>query len=66
MFLCNLEGGKMTPDERLEKMIRLAEVTGQPLDLIVEKLRYLDHKTFVALSDNPSRLPRYMKSSVKP
>lgn len=53
-------------DARLDRMIELAEALGVPLDHIVKHMGRVDQRTFAALSDNPSRLPRYIKSSVSP
>lgn len=56
----------MTDDDKLDHMIRIAVETGSPLDHVVAQMRDLDQSEFLAVSDNPSRLPRYTKSSVKP
>jgi predicted DNA repair protein MutK len=53
-------------DRRLDRMIQLADEMGVSLDDVVMCLGRVDHKTFAAVSDNPSLLPRYIKSSVKP
>lgn len=53
-------------DKRLDRMIELAEETGYTLDEVVEAVGRADQSTFRAVSDNPSLLPRYMKSSVSP
>ena len=52
--------------ERLDRMIEIAEETGESLDEIVAIMGRCSQSTFDALSDNPSRLPMYMKSSVSP
>jgi hypothetical protein len=53
-------------DRRLDRMIEIADETEQPLDHIVKHMGRCSQSRFKALSDNPSRLPRYMKSSVRP
>lgn len=53
-------------DQRLDRMIEIAEVTGETLDYVVRVIGRADQSTFDAVSDNPSRLPRYRKSSVSP
>ena len=53
-------------DRRLDRMIEVAISEDVPLDHVVAHMGRCDHKTFAALSEIPSRLPRYMKSSVKP
>ncbi len=58
--------GTAEVDRRLDRMIAIAQDTGMPLDHIVKHMGRVDQTTFDALSDNPSRLPMYMKSSVNP
>jgi hypothetical protein len=53
-------------ERRLDDMLRIAAATGQTLDSVVLVLGQSDETFFRAVSDNPSILPRYMKSSVKP
>lgn len=53
-------------DKRLDRMIEICDQTGLPLDHVVKHMGRCDQRTFDALSDNPSLLPRYMKSSVMP
>jgi hypothetical protein len=55
-----------TIDQRLDRMIEIAEILNVPLDHVVKHLGRCDQRTFDAVSDNPSRLPRYTKSSVNP
>lgn len=55
-----------TADDRLDDMITIADATGYSLDEIIPVLGKCDQSTFDAVADNPSRLPLYMKSSVKP
>lgn len=45
-------------DDRLDRMIEIANETGLPLDHIVKHMGRCDQSTFDALSDNPSLLPR--------
>ena len=47
-------------------MIEIAEQLNVPLDHVVQHMGRCDQRRFEALSDNPSLLPRYKKSSVKP
>lgn len=56
----------MCDEKKLDLMIQLAEKTGVSLDRIVADLRQLDQTCLEAISERPSRLPRYMKSNVKP
>ena len=53
-------------DRRLDRMIEIAETLGVPLDHVVKHIGRVDQSKFREVSDNPSRLPRYMKSSVTP
>lgn len=53
-------------DRRLDDLIRIAEATGETLDDVVQAVGRADSTTFRAVSDNPSILPRYMKSKDKP
>lgn len=53
-------------DRRLDRMIEIADELNVSLDHVVAHLGRVDHKTFAAFADNPSRLPRYMKSNVTP
>ncbi len=55
-----------TIDQRLDRMIEIAEKLDVPLDHVVEHMGRCDQRTFEAFSDNPSLLPRYTKSKVKP
>jgi len=53
-------------DRRLDRMIEIAEELDVPLDHVVRHMGRVDQRTFRKLSDNPSRLPRYTQSRVKP
>lgn len=53
-------------DRRLDRMIELADETGLSLDDVVRAIGRVDYKIFRSFSDNPSTLPRYIASSVKP
>lgn len=53
-------------DRRLDRMLEIADELDVPLDHVVLHMGRCDQRTFAALSDNPSLLPRYTKSSVKP
>ena len=53
-------------ERRLTRMIEIADLLDVPLDHVVQHMYRVDQSSFDALSDNPSRLPRYTKSSVKP
>jgi hypothetical protein len=64
--LSDMEHHMQTLDDRLDRMIEIAEETGATLDDVVKAIGRADQTTFRAVSDNPSLLPRYMKSSVKP
>jgi hypothetical protein len=55
-----------TVDQRLDRMIEISEQTGFTLDQVVRAIGRADYKVFAEVSDSPSRLPLYMKSSVKP
>lgn len=56
----------MTEAERLDRMIEIASETGMPLDHIVAHMARCDQTKFREFSVNPSRLPKYIKSSVNP
>jgi len=51
---------------RLDRMIEIAETQGVTLDEVVAAIGRVDQRTFRAVSDNPSTLPRYMKSNESP
>lgn len=53
-------------DRRLDRMIQIADTLDVPLDHVVAHMGRCSQRDFDAFSDNPSRLPRYMKSSVSP
>lgn len=53
-------------DRRLDRMIEVADLLDVPLDYIVEHMGWCSQSDFRRLSDNPSLLPRYTKSSVTP
>lgn len=53
-------------DVRLERMLQVADLLDVPLDHIVKHMGYCEEAKFFAFSDNPSSLPRYIKSSVNP
>jgi hypothetical protein len=53
-------------DQRLDRMIEMADETGLTLDEIVQVAGRCDNNTFRAFSDNPSSLPRYIKSRLNP
>jgi len=53
-------------DRRLDRMIEVADELDVPLDHVVKHMGRCDQRTFEALSERPSRLPRYTKSSVTP
>lgn len=53
-------------DRRLDRMIQIADQLDVPLDHVVAHMGRVDQRAFEALSDNPSRLPLYMKSKVSP
>lgn len=55
-----------TVDQRLDQLIQIAVNYNYPLDDVVAIMGDCDDKTFRALSDKPSSLPRYMKSKVSP
>lgn len=53
-------------DRRLDRMIEIADLLDVPLDHAVLHMGRVDQNTFRALSDNPSSLPRYIASKVRP
>lgn len=53
-------------EARLTRMIEIADELDVPLDHVVKHMARADQNAFRAYSDNPSSLPRYMKSKVKP
>lgn len=57
---------RVVGDVRLGRMIEIAEETGLSLDEIAAVMARADQRTFAALSDNPSLLPKYIQSRVRP
>lgn len=55
-----------TVDDRLDRMIEIADQLNVPLDHVVKHMGRVDQRTFDDLSESPSRLPRYTKSSDTP
>lgn len=53
-------------DARLDQMVAIADAAGASLDDVVAAIGYASETIFRAVSDNPSSLPLYMKSSVRP
>lgn len=53
-------------DRRLDRMIEIADELDVPLDHVVKHMGRCSQSRFRALSDNPSLLPRYMKSRSSP
>ena len=53
-------------DERLDRLIELADETGLTLDELVKLVGRADQSTFRAFSESPSMRPLYMKSRVSP
>lgn len=53
-------------DQRLDRMIEIADETGLTLDAVVAAIGRVDQKTFRAFSERPSSLPRYIASRVRP
>ena len=53
-------------DSRLDRMIAICDETGATLDDVVRAIGREDQTIFDAVSDNPSLLPRYIQSSVRP
>ena len=53
-------------DKRLDRMIEIAEATGASLDAVAQAIGRADQTVFDAVSERPSLLPLYIKSSVKP
>lgn len=53
-------------DQRLDRMIEIADTLDVPLDHVVKHMGRCDQSTFDAFSDNPDRLPRYIKSKSTP
>ena len=58
--------GTKDVDIRLDRMIEIADELDVPLDHVVRHIGRCDQSSFEAVSDNPSLLPRYTKSSVSP
>lgn len=60
-------GGRETSvDDRLDRMIEIADILDVSLDHVVACIGRADQSFFEAVSDNPSLLPRYIKSNVRP
>lgn len=53
-------------DARLDKMIEIADRTGETLDDVVKAVGRLDQSAFERVAERPSLLPLYMKSKVSP
>ena len=53
-------------DSRLDRMLEIADELDVPLDHVVKHMGRCDQRSFEAFSDNPSLLPRYIKSRSKP
>lgn len=53
-------------DQRLDRMIEIADEIDARLDDVVRILGECDQSFFDEVSDNPSLLPRYMKSRSRP
>ena len=53
-------------DDRLDRMIEIADLLDVPLDHVVKHMGRCDQRTFLAWSDRPSSLPLYIKSKSKP
>lgn len=53
-------------DQRLDRMIEIADQIDARLDDVVRILGECDQSFFDEVSDNPSLLPRYMKSRSRP
>jgi hypothetical protein len=53
-------------DERLDRLIELADETGLTLDELVKTIGRADQRTFLAFSERPSMRPLYIKSRVRP
>ena len=53
-------------DSRLDRMIQLADETGLTLDEVVRALARCPYSDFLRLSGNPSALPLYIQSKVRP
>lgn len=53
-------------DVRLDRMMEIAQDQDVTLDEVVRAIGRADQRIFDAVSERPSRLPRYMKSKVNP
>ena len=53
-------------DLRLDRLIEIAEECGVALDVVVVAIGRAPQSDFEMVSGNPSLLPLYMKSSVRP
>ena len=53
-------------DQRMDRMIEIADLLDVPLDHVVEHMARCSQSRFLMLSSRPDKLPRYMKSSFKP
>lgn len=53
-------------DERLDRMIEIADELNVKLDDVVAAIGRADQRTFDEFSERPSRLPLYMKSRSSP
>ena len=55
-----------TVDARLDRMIEIARELDVPLDHVVTHMGRCSQSAFLAYSDNPSILPKYIKSRLRP
>lgn len=53
-------------DQRLDRMIEIADELNVPLDHVVKHIGRCSQSIFEAVSERPSLLPRYIKSRVTP
>lgn len=53
-------------DQRLDRMIEIAQELGVPLDHVVACIGRAPQREFLRFSGNLSLIPRYMKSNVSP
>lgn len=53
-------------NDRLDRMIEIAVTENYTLDSVVAALGRCDQSVFDAVSDSASRLPKYIKSKLRP
>lgn len=62
----NIGAVTMDTDQRTELVLFIADDLNASIDEVWQAVRHLDESRLIALSEQPSSLPLYMKSSESP